>query len=123
MGCTLHVSSALREVLGYKEVRGCALGTAGESRLHCVELADGGQLEFVVDYFDAESDPFPYEAGQFDTVLCCELLEHLQKDPVKMIEEINRVLQPGGVLVLTTQTPLRSRLWRLCCTGSIPDCM
>jgi hypothetical protein len=35
-------------------------------------------------------------------VLCCELLEHLAADPMHMIAEINRILAPGGWLILTT---------------------
>jgi SAM-dependent methyltransferase len=35
-------------------------------------------------------------------VLCCELIEHLAEDPMHMMCEINRVLKPGGHLLLTT---------------------
>jgi 2-polyprenyl-3-methyl-5-hydroxy-6-metoxy-1,4-benzoquinol methylase len=35
-------------------------------------------------------------------VLCCELIEHLQSDPLHMLWECNRVLQPDGFLLLTT---------------------
>ncbi len=45
---------------------------------------------------------FPYQDGYFSTVLCCELLEHLAGDPMHMMIEINRILKPGGHLVLTT---------------------
>ena len=55
-----------------------------------------------MDLFDAEKDPFPYADGSFSTVLCCELLEHLPADPMHMMAEINRILKPGGHLVLTT---------------------
>jgi SAM-dependent methyltransferase len=55
-----------------------------------------------VDHFDAEKDIYPYPDESFDTVLCCELLEHLMGDPMHMMAEINRILKPGGHLVLTT---------------------
>jgi SAM-dependent methyltransferase len=35
-------------------------------------------------------------------VLCCELIEHLFADPMHMMSEINRVLKPGGHLLITT---------------------
>jgi len=101
MGCTLHITPALEEVLGYSEVRGCALAT-GASRRHSVAGITGTPLEYTLDYFDAERDMFPYATGQFNTVLCCELLEHLQIDPLQMLWEINRILKPGGTLVLST---------------------
>ena len=55
-----------------------------------------------MDLFDADRDRFPYDDGYFSTVLCCELIEHLSEDPMHMMGEINRVLKPGGSLVLTT---------------------
>ncbi len=52
--------------------------------------------------FDAEKDCFPYSDESFSTVLCCELIEHLYEDPMHMMAEINRIVKPGGHLVLTT---------------------
>ncbi len=60
------------------------------------------EMRFRCDYFDAEADAFPYEESQFDAVVCSEVLEHLRHDPLHMLSEINRVLRPGGLLVLTT---------------------
>jgi 2-polyprenyl-3-methyl-5-hydroxy-6-metoxy-1,4-benzoquinol methylase len=59
-------------------------------------------FECDIDHFDAEKDVYPYGDASFDTVLCCELIEHLFADPMHMMSEINRILKPGGHLVLTT---------------------
>jgi SAM-dependent methyltransferase len=67
-----------------------------------VRSEDGETFECEVDLFDAEKDTFPYADESFDTVLCCELIEHLPTDPMHMMSEINRILKPGGHLVLTT---------------------
>jgi SAM-dependent methyltransferase len=53
-------------------------------------------------HFSVESDPFPFSSNSFEVVLFCEIIEHLQIDPVAALREIHRVLKPGGVLVLTT---------------------
>ena len=43
-------------------------------------------------------DPLPFEDESFDAVVAGELLEHLQF-PDALVDEIRRVLRPGGVLV------------------------
>ena len=57
---------------------------------------------FRCDYFDAEAEQFPYNDGIFDTAVCSEVIEHLRHDPAHMLREINRVLKPGGRLILST---------------------
>lgn len=43
----------------------------------------------------------PFENHSFDGVYCSHLIEHLLPDDAyKLLEEINRVLKPGGILVL-----------------------
>jgi len=44
----------------------------------------------------------PLEDESFDRVLCTEVLEHLHT-PQKAIDEMYRVLKPGGELILTTR--------------------
>jgi glycosyltransferase involved in cell wall biosynthesis/SAM-dependent methyltransferase len=102
MGAYLQITPALKTRLGYGEVRGCYFGTAGGTLQREVTSESGETFECAVDLFDAEKDPFPYSDGSFSTVLCCELLEHLTADPLHMMAEINRILKPGGHLVLTT---------------------
>ncbi len=57
--------------------------------------------------FDVECDPFPYPDDAFDVITCLEVLEHLAIDPMAMMAEINRVLKPGGVFVLSTPNAIR----------------
>ncbi len=107
MGAYLQITPALKTRLGYGEVRGCYYGAAGQQdhpnqQRRSVSSDTGETFECIVDLFDAEKDPFPYCDAWFDTVLCCELLEHLASDPLHMMSEINRILKPGGHLVLTT---------------------
>jgi len=102
MGAYMQITPALKFELGYGQVRGCYFGPAGRvDRRHLV-APSGQEFECMVDHFDAERDVFPYEDASFDTVLCCELLEHLTADPMHMMSEINRILKPGGHLLVTT---------------------
>ncbi|MBI3631046.1 MAG: class I SAM-dependent methyltransferase [Candidatus Sungbacteria bacterium] len=43
----------------------------------------------------------PYLDDSFDLVWCTEVVEHL-RDPEILFEEIERVMRPGGIAVLTT---------------------
>jgi glycosyltransferase involved in cell wall biosynthesis/SAM-dependent methyltransferase len=102
MGAYLQITPALKSKLGYGEVRGCYYGAAGETNHPRVTSDSGETFACEIDLFNAELDPFPYLNEHFKTVLCCELLEHLPTDPMHMMGEINRILKPGGNLVLTT---------------------
>jgi glycosyltransferase involved in cell wall biosynthesis/SAM-dependent methyltransferase len=102
MGAYLQITPALKTRLGYGEVRGCYYGPRGQTDHRSVTSESGEDFQCEVDLFDAEKDCFPYKDGYFSTVLCCELIEHLPSDPMHMMSEINRILKPGGALVLTT---------------------
>lgn len=57
---------------------------------------------------DAENMPLPDQS--FTTAICTEVIEHLVH-PQKALAEINRILQPGGVVI--GSTPALSPIWRL----------
>jgi hypothetical protein len=102
MGAYLQMTPALRDKLGYGEVRGCYYGEPGRVDHRSVTSSSGETFTCEIDHFDAEKDPFPYPDGHFSTVLCCELIEHLFTDPMHLMCEVNRILKPGGHFVLTT---------------------
>ncbi|MFN0172185.1 MAG: class I SAM-dependent methyltransferase [Bryobacteraceae bacterium] len=101
LGAYMQMTPALGCVFGY-DVRGAYYGPLG--RVDTKSVSSGGKEVFrcEIDLFDAERNTFPYATGHFDVVLCCELIEHLLHDPMHLLLEINRVLDDGGALVLTT---------------------
>jgi 2-polyprenyl-3-methyl-5-hydroxy-6-metoxy-1,4-benzoquinol methylase len=50
----------------------------------------------------------PFRDGAFDTVLCSEVIEHIPRERVHL-EELVRVIRPGGVLILGTPDYSRKR--------------
>jgi len=102
MGAYLQITPALKTKLGYGEVRGCYYGELGHSDHRAVVSTEGEPFECDIDLFDAEKDRFPYPDEHFSTVLCGELIEHLFGDPMHLMSEVNRILKPGGHIVLTT---------------------
>jgi SAM-dependent methyltransferase len=54
------------------------------------------------DQCDIETDALPFADASHDVVLAMEVLEHLGRDPMWALWEINRVLRASGLLFLTT---------------------
>ena len=48
----------------------------------------------------ANINEIPFEESSLDAVICSEVLEHVDS-PQKSIEELIRVLKPGGILALS----------------------
>ncbi len=93
-------------------------GTADTRKRFRQEMSSslhGEGYVFDCECFDLERDEFPYPDAHFDTVLFCEVIEHLTENPVFTLREIHRVLKPGGSLVISTPNAARSgnlmRLW------------
>jgi len=121
LGCYMQITPALSGLLGYGEVRGGYMGNAGGWHRSSVTAADGEVFTCHIDLFNVEADRFPYADNHFDTVLCCELLEHLEKDPMHMMSEIHRVLKPNGTLILTTPNAVSIRALRSVVLGTHPN--
>jgi SAM-dependent methyltransferase len=58
-------------------------------------------LERPVHRVRAQLPSLPVRSGTADVVVCLEVIEHLL-DPDELLEEIRRVLSPGGTVVLST---------------------
>jgi ubiquinone/menaquinone biosynthesis C-methylase UbiE len=73
---------------------------------HCdYKTQDFGQEPGTIGRYtalDYESDitAIPVPDGSFDVVLCTEVLEHVP-EPVQAVQEMARILKPGGRLLLT----------------------
>lgn len=71
-----------------------------------------------------ERDParnrLPYESDRFDALICWETMEHFNFNPIPFLQEVLRVLRPGGKAYLTVpnQAKLDFRL-RLLFGGSV----
>ena len=102
MGAYMQMTPALQCVLGYREVRGAYFGPLGRSDQKSATVNGKEIFRCQIDLFDAEKDRYPYDDGYFETVIACEIFEHLLHDPMHMLLEMHRVLEEGGALLLTT---------------------
>ncbi len=72
-------------------------------------LAEGG---VVFARYDLDTTPYPMADASFDVAVLTEVLEHLREYPLQSLQEVARILRPGGTLVLTTPNAayVRNRL-------------
>ncbi len=60
-----------------------------------------------IDIRKASLDRLPFRSASFETVIACEVIEHLpQRVLIKTMAELKRVLVPSGRLIITVPTPL-----------------
>ena len=63
-----------------------------------VDIEETPGVDIVADAHDLHM----IKDGEFESILCTEVLEHLHS-PHKAVDEMHRVLKPGGVFILTTR--------------------
>ncbi|MFN8009475.1 MAG: class I SAM-dependent methyltransferase [Terriglobia bacterium] len=81
-----------------------------QERVEAKLLTQTVRGQFIVANFEEGGTHFPQDC--FDTVVMAALLEHL-KDPGKVLQEIVRLLEPQGLLLLTTPTPWGGKIHKL----------
>src|SRR5262249_23251523 len=76
--------------------------------------SDEFQTQNLIVSIDLESDLLPFEDRCIDLVLCCEVIEHLDVDPMFMLAEINRVCKVGAHVLITTPNSCSARnFWKI----------
>lgn len=75
----------------------CEYRTQDFQQLADEQLRHGGygRIDYVCD-----AAAIPVSDSSFDVVICTEVLEHVG-EPLKLIQELSRILNPGGMLLLT----------------------
>ncbi len=67
---------------------------------NCIN-SDRVQIKNRVDVVhDLNVFPWPWESNTFDEVIAKSVLEHLVPDLVQTLDEIHRILKPGGLVTL-----------------------
>lgn len=84
------------------------LAAAGPAKLVAADFAEtairraaatAGPVR-CVRWIVADIEVLPFPSATFETVICCETVEHVS-DPARAVGELARVLKPGGRLFLT----------------------
>jgi SAM-dependent methyltransferase len=103
----LHRGGAMLEIGGYPFYFSMCLRKWGFD-LTTVDLAPQRAQDIIHKYSlrvltcDIERERLPFKDYSFATIALCATFEHLRVDPLFALEEMRRVLQPHGLLYLTT---------------------
>lgn len=113
---------ALRELGGYGHVDGTVFDQSQPEKVFHQQFPfDPVKHSYQCYNMDLERECVPVGPSFYDFVLCCETLEHLATDPMALVYEMNRILRPGGIVLLTT--PNIGCLWNIhrILQGEIPN--
>lgn len=102
LGCSSVLPLSLMQLYPELEIHTTELDSSKISEGRLVVSSGDKSSKFHAYSVDLEKTSLPIPDEYFDYVLCCEVLEHMEIDPMFMLSEVNRVLKPEGVLVLTT---------------------
>lgn len=104
-GHLLDVGCGAGEFLRAAQARGWTV-TGTELSAYAAEAAAGGGLQVI----PGEVWEAGLSADSFEAVTCWHVIEHV-RDPRRVINEVRRVLRPGGWLILATPN-LEDRIFR-----------
>ncbi|HET6391009.1 class I SAM-dependent methyltransferase [Hyphomicrobium sp.] len=100
IGYTDVFQYALARRFGFSEVWGTDRDMIGGNVQTRYEDIGGVSANIVK--LNLEVDKFPLPDGKFDFILCAEVIEHMDVDPMFPMVEFSRLLAPGGLLFITT---------------------
>jgi SAM-dependent methyltransferase len=83
-----------------------------QSDIATLDINPNSTATFIADICDDNSEIIP--SNHFDLIICTEVLEHTL-NPFKAVDELYRILKPGGSCYITTPFDLRIH-------GPLPDC-
>ncbi|HMK88114.1 MAG TPA: methyltransferase domain-containing protein [Methylocystis sp.] len=107
------VAYALKDRLGYASVAGTLFSE--EQKSYYIQMPQfKDEHWYRIFEMNLEKHTFDCKAHSFDLITCFEVVEHLDVDPMFFINELNRILAPGGTVVMTTPNSASSRnVWKI----------
>jgi SAM-dependent methyltransferase len=83
-----------------------------QAEVETLDIDPASRATYIADICESNGGTIP--DAHFDIVLCTEVLEHTLQ-PFMAVEEISRILKPGGIALVST--PFNFRIH-----GPLPDC-
>jgi SAM-dependent methyltransferase len=101
VGASHGIFLPVLDALGLAELHAVDFGEVPASRPLALRVGER-TLAATHHELDIERDRFPFADQALDLAIFMEVLEHLPVDPMHTLLELNRILRPGGVALITT---------------------
>jgi SAM-dependent methyltransferase len=109
IGTTFYFPLVLKDMFEFNRVDFTDMTRKGGSAAMITLPHDWTTRSWLSFNVNLEEERLPVEDGTYDLVLCFEVIEHLERDPMAMLWEINRVLKYTGLIFLTTPNSICAR--------------
>ena len=64
-------------------------------------LEESKERGLVINRCDLNKGALPFKCNYFDAITCLEVIEHII-NPHEILREVNRILKPGGIFIIST---------------------
>jgi SAM-dependent methyltransferase len=115
IGATSFFQSILCPAFGYSRVVGTIFSENALEKNYIREYhLNGFVTRSQIVSVNVEDGFLPFAEDWADAIICSEVIEHLDIDPMAMLIELNRNLRIGGHLILTTPNACSSaNVWKI----------
>lgn len=115
IGATDLFQVALKHVYGFSKVSGTYFDPDPKTKTFDRTCSIGAhETTNTAAVVNLEHDIYPFENGSVDFILCGEVIEHMDVDPMFMLAEINRIARDGAILLITTPNSCSARnFWKM----------
>lgn len=121
IGATDFFQVYLKNSRAFEDVWGTIFSTNINEKFYKKSFSAAGfETTNSIVSLNLEHELFPVSEEHFDLVMLCEVIEHMDIDPMFCLNEINRILKPAGTLILTTPNSCSARIAYKACLGYRP---
>jgi predicted SAM-dependent methyltransferase len=102
IGATDLFQNTLEDVYGYSKIFGTIFSPSPEKRFTHNYTLNGNRFSRTAFNVNLEHEMIPLADESVDFILCGEVIEHFDIDPMFVLIEFNRILKASGKMLITT---------------------
>lgn len=107
-GRVLEVGCGAGDTLDYLKQNGRCDWAGGIELVSSAAAMARGKVDRLIEG-NIEAIELPFEEGSMDVILCLDILEHLV-DPWRVVQKLDKLLKPGGILIASIPNVRHCRL-------------